>query len=786
MNRRCQLAWSSALAAALLVPLGGAAGSPARAAERTCDLLIVGGSESGTAAAVQAARLGVARIVLVNDIGWLGGQFTAEGVGAVDEWTEYRGRRTWFPRSGLFGEIIEAIRADNVRKYGRAEPGNCFCGWTTCTPRETEALFRQLIEPYLAARGGPVEIIEHYEPVRVERAGRRITAVEFAAAPSHPGLGGPKPPEPLRIHPRLSIDASDFGDVVRLSGTPYLRGPDLRRDFGEPSAPVDYDATGLTEMNPITYCVVLREAARPSIVAAPPGYDERQHLAATMATRTEFQALGWPTEAMRPFARAWEDTALPDGPYTGKPTLYHHRRLVDRRHFDLAPGTEMTFLNWPTQDYPLCDLPAAFEAAGVAGRNLVDLGPDERRLVFADAKRHALGLLRHLQTTVADRDAGQAVTFRDLELTDEFGTPDRLPWKPYVREGLRPRCLYMLREQDVRDTDGVQSWAASMVGDAVFAFQFNIDFHPTRRVFLGGDRAAPWNVVHTKARNWSTDTDRAGFPLRSLVPRDTDGLLVAGKNLGVTSLVQAAVRLHGHGMHAGQAAATVAAVALNEGLEPRDVAARLPLVRRVQRTLVEPPADPRTGRMPPGLLLWPYHDVPVEAPYFAAANHLAVLGVLRGDLGTADFEPARPVTRAELRTALDRAARLTETANPHAAASSIGTAGTAAADEPASKETATRADLWHGLDALGWSREAAAAATPDGPLDRAGLAIALWAAIRERAEVRPGYDPARYLAPGHDTDGDDRLDLDDPLPFDADNDNTDDVFSRAVPPSRPK
>ena len=49
-------------------------------------------------AAVQAARLGVKRIVLVNDIDWLGGQFSAEGVGCMDEWTAYRGKRVNFPR----------------------------------------------------------------------------------------------------------------------------------------------------------------------------------------------------------------------------------------------------------------------------------------------------------------------------------------------------------------------------------------------------------------------------------------------------------------------------------------------------------------------------------------------------------------------------------------------------------------------------------------------------------------------------------------------------------------
>ena len=49
------------------------------------DLLVVGGDEAACAAAVQAARLGVARIALVSDCSMLGGQFSAQGVGPVDE-----------------------------------------------------------------------------------------------------------------------------------------------------------------------------------------------------------------------------------------------------------------------------------------------------------------------------------------------------------------------------------------------------------------------------------------------------------------------------------------------------------------------------------------------------------------------------------------------------------------------------------------------------------------------------------------------------------------------------
>ena len=74
----------------------------AKAESLDADLLIVGGNESACAAAVQAARLGVKRIVLVNDIEWLGGQFSAEGVGCLDEWTTVQGKRVSFPHQTKF------------------------------------------------------------------------------------------------------------------------------------------------------------------------------------------------------------------------------------------------------------------------------------------------------------------------------------------------------------------------------------------------------------------------------------------------------------------------------------------------------------------------------------------------------------------------------------------------------------------------------------------------------------------------------------------------------------
>ena len=143
-----------------------------------CDLLVVGGNESAVAAAVQAARLGVRRVILVNDIDWLGGQFSAEGVGAVDEWTTVAGKRTEFPRSGMFLEVVRAIEAVNRKKYDTASPGNCFCARLTIEPEEAARIFERLVEPQVKA--GRLRIERGWEPIRVALDGKRLTSVTFA------------------------------------------------------------------------------------------------------------------------------------------------------------------------------------------------------------------------------------------------------------------------------------------------------------------------------------------------------------------------------------------------------------------------------------------------------------------------------------------------------------------------------------------------------------------------------------------------------------------------------
>lgn len=707
------------------------------------DLLVVGGSESACAVAVQAARLGVKRIVLVNDIDWLGGQFSAEGVGCPDEWTTVRGKRVNFPRSGLFLETVQRIRAHNSQTYGIASPGNAWCGTETIEPAAAAAIFEELVAPYAEHGSKQLRIERGWQPSKVEIDGQRVSGVRFERADGSPGE--------LAVHARLTVDSSDWGDVIRLSGAKYGAGPDLKARFQEPSAPEALEEDGRQEMNPLTWVLVLREAGRDSTIEKPPIYDPRTYAALNSTT-------------------PWVDWAGTDGIYAPAGwSIYTHRRLVDRWHFGLPAGTEATFLNWPVQDYPLCQLPQrvrdALEAkeAGASHKNIVELAPRQRRLIFDDVKQHALGMLYHLQTKVHDLAGDIPQSFRYLRLTDEFGTPDRLPFKPYVREGLRLEALYMLREQDIRAATREPKWARVMVPDAVLGFQFNIDFHPTRRKFLDhGDTAGPWQYVHTPNRSWHTDTDRAMFPLRGLVPIEYDGLLGAGKNIGVSSVVQSALRLHGQMMLVGQASGTLAWMSLRDGLEPRTIAAEFSKVRELQQRLVR-------GCGGPGVLLWPWQDLAPEDPWFEAANLLAVRGIWQAAPESIDFAAQKTVTPAELVGALTRLGRALNARkewNPPA--------------DVAADAGVTWGTLHSWLTAMQLPADKGLARQKALPLSRGECVRFLWAVLQQAGEWQPTVAPG-YLTPGHDSDGDGIPDLDDALPFDHNNRNLPDRLNPPTP-----
>ncbi|MCP4886178.1 MAG: FAD-dependent oxidoreductase, partial [Planctomycetaceae bacterium] len=561
------------------------------AEETEVDLLIVGGTESGCAAAVQAARMGISKIALVNDIEWLGGQFSSEGLGAIDENRSHGYEGTVpIPRSGIFRDVIDAIESKNAELYGGARrPGNTRV-ITTARPVVSEKVFRELIAPF--EKSGQILRWSHYHVDSVLVENDRVVGVEFR--PDDPSG------EPLTVRAKLTIDASDWGDVIKGSGAKWEAGQDPKSRYNEPSASVSGEPT--TDLNPITWCMILEQQAEPNLFPKPDGYDPNY-----------FSGIwGW----------IKEDFA------------YTTRRLVDGRGAEEIDHPDILLINNPNIDYPLDVWPKsvadALEATehGASKKNVVAMTREQREIVFADARKHTLKYYYHLQQNFPK--------FRYMTLSREFGSKDHLPPKPYLRESLRLVARHVLKEQEVVGFEARSNYATVMFPDAVFCWQFELDFHPTRRKWTTnkGD-TGPWEADFRGNRRFGRGgTGRAVFPLRALLPESTKGLIGAQKNLGYTSIVSSSCRLHDQSIHAGQAAGAVAAVSLKEGEEPGE-SAHLPAIWSAL-------LDSKHGAP---MAVWPFSDVDPFDPDFAVFQQLALRRVLGLTASDTAFRPDQPAAK---------------------------------------------------------------------------------------------------------------------------------------------
>lgn len=593
------------------------------------DLLIVGGNESAWAAAVQALRLDVRSIALVSDTAWLGGQFSSEGVGPIDERIVVEGNSLNFPRSGLAAEVVGAIRALNSKRYRYPMPGLSWSATDTVEPGLAASLFEEILEGETGKSSSRLYWKKNYVPVSVTVIDSTVVGSTFRSS-----QGGPD----LTVDARLTIDATDWGDIVRLSGAASYVGPDPNERFGEPSAPMAAELD-VQEMNPVTWTVTLRRTKRPRAIDRPPGYDRRRYESVV---------------SNRAFAKA----SMVGGPYGYGASVFTSRRLVDTDHLPIDDSRACIQLNWSVQDYPLSQLPGHIRerleaiAPGSSRLNIADLPPQAREVIFDDARNHSLGFLYYLQTEIDVLGADIVAVYRSFELTDEFATEDNLPPKPYIRESRRLAARRMVTGTDAKATGQWPAWVASARPDAVLGFQFHIDFHPTHRRYLGSpSETGAWLPSHTSQRNWDTHTDRCVLPAGSFVPVEMRGLLGTGKTIGVSSIVQSALRLHCQMLLVGQVAGTIAAASLARDVSPSHLVDSPDLVRQLQLTLLR-------GVGGPGVSIWAWQDVDPSSPSFEAISMLALLGIWPYERSDFYFRGDEAVDSALMAEALRRLEQL--------------------------------------------------------------------------------------------------------------------------------
>ena len=194
------------------------------------DVLVVGGSTGGTAAALQAARRG-AQTVLVSEFSWLGGMLTSAGVAAPD------GNELLAFQTGIWGQFVRALR--------QRQRGGLDLAWVSLFTYDP-ALGAEIFAEWVRALPNLVWIAGK-TPLAVLREGDCIVGVEFAD---------------LVVRSRITLDGTELGDLLALGSVPYRWGWESAAELGEPSAPNAGDCAVLNQLCPVqmpTWVTILQD-----------------------------------------------------------------------------------------------------------------------------------------------------------------------------------------------------------------------------------------------------------------------------------------------------------------------------------------------------------------------------------------------------------------------------------------------------------------------------------------------------------------------------------------------
>ncbi len=243
------------------------------------DVLVVGGGASGTAAGIQAARMGV-RTLIVEETPWLGGMLTSAGVSAIDG--NYK-----LP-SGIFGEFKDSL----VAHYGSDDALKT--GWVSGVlfePKVGNELFQQI-----TAKEKKLTVWQNSKFISA-----RKTAKGWNVTVSKNGVA-------QLITAKILIDATELGDVAKACGVKYDIGMEARAVCGEDIAPKKANDI----IQDLTYVMILKDFGVDKTIPKPAGYDASLFYCTVKSPNCTNPKPGqtvWPKEKMMTYGK------LPNGKY---------------------------------------------------------------------------------------------------------------------------------------------------------------------------------------------------------------------------------------------------------------------------------------------------------------------------------------------------------------------------------------------------------------------------------------------------------------------------------------
>jgi hypothetical protein len=528
------------LGAAAVLPLTVPAhllGRETRARELQADVVVVGGSVGGCAAALAAARAGC-RVILTEETEWIGGQLTSQAVPPDEHpWIES------FGCTRLYRQFRNGLRAYYRQHYpltGEARqvidlnPGNGLVSHLCHEPRVALAVLIDMLAPYISGRR--VLLLTRHRPTAADVTGDRVRSVRVHALDNG---------SDLVLNAPYILDATELGDLLPLAKTEYVVGAEARKDTGEPHAP---SLANPSNQQAFTCCFAIDHIEGENhTIDRPSEYEFFQKYIPQLKPAWPGPLLSW--QMSEPISLKMRKVSFdPTGPGQGGMNLWLYRRIAHRKNFLAGTyASDICLVNWPQNDYWL--------------GNLIDVPPEDASKNLARAKQLSLSLLYWMQTA-APRPDGKA-GYPGLRLRgDVVGTEDGLAKYPYIRESRRIRAEFTVLEKHV-GTDARMKLTgqkredvkAERFADTVGIGSYRIDLHPSS----GGD-----NYIDVSSLPFQ-------IPLGALIPQRLENLLPACKNLGVTHITNGCYRLHPVEWNIGEAAGALAAYCVKHKQVPRAV-----------------------------------------------------------------------------------------------------------------------------------------------------------------------------------------------------------------------
>jgi FAD-dependent oxidoreductase family protein len=493
-------------------------------AELDYDIVIVGASLGGVAAALRAANMG-ARVCLLEETDWVGGQFTAQGVTKPDEnrYVETVGSTASYRE---FRHLVRLFYRNNFRLSAAGgsqpalNPGGGYPGFAMQPRVGHDVLLQQLTAaPTL-----------HFRPqIRVTAAEVQGDTVQALSATDANGV-------PTRYVAKLFLDATDLGEVLPLANVEYVLGAESRAETGEPEAP---DEPRPDWIQPITIPLALERRPRGETytIAKPANYDQLK------ATQNYTIVDGYISTMFVPGKDMWS-----------------YRRFIAAANFDdPALPCDLSMINTGSNDYQGATIPTGDAASDQA--------------ITEAARQASLGYLYWLQTECPRDDAPNRPGFPELKPRgDLFGTPDGTAPVPYIRESRRMRALKTIVQQDIDANFNPGPRARLFTDSCGIGHYGGMDIH--------GLRAVGMPQLFLNVRPFQ-------IPVGALIPIRVTNLLASCKNIGVTHITNGAYRLHPVEWNVGESAGALAAFCVKRGVQSRSVWQTPALLKDYQHALLD-------------------------------------------------------------------------------------------------------------------------------------------------------------------------------------------------------